>query len=246
MSTELTTNTKENGILVGDAFSNPAMYEHAKNLAGALANGAFTPKHLTTGNSARTLATCTRIVLQALRWGFDPFAVADETYEVHGRLGYQGKLIIAVVNARGGLQGRLRFTYTGKGPTTEVTVHGRFIGEDEDRTVTLSVAQAKTANEMWTKDPEQKLAYSGAIKWSRRHCPELVMGVKTVEDLEAMTVEPADERYVVDDLNSLTERLMAPTTKPQGDAEVVSVVAADAPPGALFDTAPEPKNGQEL
>jgi len=50
----------------------------------------------------------------------------------------------------------------------------------------LSVEQAKTAHKMWATDPEQKLAYSGATKWARRHCPQVIMGVHTIEDLEAI------------------------------------------------------------
>jgi hypothetical protein len=50
----------------------------------------------------------------------------------------------------------------------------------------LSVGQAKTSNKMWTSDPDQKLVYSGATKWARRHCPEIMLGVLTDQDLEVM------------------------------------------------------------
>lgn len=183
----------KNVEIVGDIITNPAMFEHVQRLAAILANGAFTPKHLLGENQAVTVATCFRVTAQAIRWGFDPFAVADETYAVQGKLGYQGKLIIAVINSRAGLKGPLSFKYSGSGAHTTVTVSGTFKGEDEPRTITLSVDQAKTANKMWATDPEQKLAYSGATKWARRHCPQVIMGVHTIEDLEAIQEREDEE-----------------------------------------------------
>lgn len=241
MSTALSThNQPANTMLVGDAFTNPAYYEHVKNLAGVLANAAFTPKHLIAPNNpGRTVANCTRVVIQALRWGFDIFAVADETYEVRGRFGYQGKLIIAVVNARAGLKGRLKFTYAGKGPQLTITVSGQFADEEEPCTVTLSVEQGKTANEMWIKDPEQKLAYSGAIKWARRHCPQLVMGVRTVEDLEQMNdSEPQNFRITaMDDITAKLEAGAA-TLTPENSEELHDV------PEANFGNTPDVSNDE--
>lgn len=217
-STALSVQPATQTVLTGDIITNPAMFDHVQRLAKLLAHGAFTPKHLKRATAEETVATCFRVAAQAIRWGFDPFAVADETYEVHGRLGYQGKLVIAVVNSRAGLSDRLSFTYAGSGANLTVTVSGTFKDEPQPRTVSLSVAQAKTANEMWVKDPEQKLAYSGAIKWARRHCPEVVMGVHTIEDLEAAAAND-HPRTVVTSLSQLTDKFAAPEVQePQADA----------------------------
>lgn len=35
---------------------------------------------------------------------------------------------------------------------------------------------------MWTSDPDQKLWYSGVLKWARRHCPEVVLGVRAEDE----------------------------------------------------------------
>lgn len=169
-----------------------ARFEQSQRVAMAMANSNLLPKHLlgVDGDPDRSRmqsqANCLRIVNQAIRWGFDPFAIMDETYVVHGKLGYQGKLVAAVVNARAGLKSRLKYTFAGKKGTDEfeVTVKGHFDGEDEPCEITLSVGQAKTDNKMWKTDPEQKLCYSGATKWARRYCPEILLGVATDDDLE--------------------------------------------------------------
>lgn len=170
-----------------------AHFEHLQRVSKLMAMASLTPKHLQGTSPEQTLANCFRVVNQALRWGFEPFAVADETYVVHGRLGYQGKLVAAVINARAGLTKRLSCSYAGAGNDRTITISGQFSGEDQPRIITLSVAQAKTDNQMWIRDPDQKLWYSGVIKWARRHCPEIILGVLTDDELDRISQEPPKE-----------------------------------------------------
>ncbi len=189
---------KENRMVVidqsGDAnLMDTARFEQLQRISSTLASAAFTPKHLQGKIIQETIANCFRVVNQAFRWGMDPFAVADETYVVQGKLGYQGKLVASVINTRSNLKSRLRCEYSGDGDGRTVKVIGQFANEDTERDITLSVAQAKTANQMWTKDPDQKLYYSGVVKWARRHCPEVIMGVLTDDDVERIADKPKVE-----------------------------------------------------
>lgn len=191
-----------------------ARFEHMQRIATIMAKAALLPEHLLGFKNGqkfeyypdeKILGNCFLIVNQALRWGLDPFAVAAETYVVSGKLGFQGKLIAALVNARANLKRRLWYTFDGKGDALAVTVNGHFEGEDEPRTITLSVAQGRTNNSMWTKDPHQKLIYSGVTKWARRHCPEILLGV-----------------FTDDDLDRIKERETAIPTKPQTVNELIT------------------------
>jgi hypothetical protein len=189
-STVPATQTEKNARLIvhddseAGIMMDSARFEQAQRVASTLAHAALTPKHLKGNSPQESIANCFRVVNQAFRWGMDPFAVADETYVVQGRLGYQGKLIASVINTRSNLASRLRCEYDGEGDGRTVTVIGRFANEDFDRTITLSVGQAKTGNEMWKKDPDQKLYYSAVAKWARRHCPEVILGVMTSEEVD--------------------------------------------------------------
>lgn len=187
LRTEKTLPTKSHHEDAGNWLEDERVFAHLQRVAGLLANGSLTPAHLIVrGNDKATLANCFQIVTQAQRWGMDPFAVAPETYVVQNKLGYGGKLVAALLNTRAGLAGNLRYEFKGTGDNLTVTVIGRIAGEDKDRTVELSVGQAKTRNEMWLKDPQQKLCYSGSVRWARRHCPEVILGVLTDDDLERM------------------------------------------------------------
>lgn len=143
-------------------------------------------------------ANCFLIVNQSFRWGMDPFAVMPETYVVGGKLGYQGKLIAGVINALAGLDGRLGYEFSGTKGTDDytITVSGKFKGADKPVSVSVSVGQAKTDNSMWKKDPEQKLVYTGATKWARRYCPEIVLGILTDDDIDAIEIKQTAGRVV--------------------------------------------------
>lgn len=171
-------------------------FNRVENIARMLAHSGFTPKHLVVPNDPeRSVANCFRVAGNAVRWELDPFSVADQTYSVGGKLAYQGQLVIAIIHRHAGLDGKLSFTFDGKVGTDEltVTVSGKFKGAAEPSTLKLSVGQAKTDNQMWKKDPEQKLCYSGATRWARRYCPEVVLGVMTFEDLEVIAEQEAPE-----------------------------------------------------
>jgi hypothetical protein len=176
-----------------------ARFEHLFRIAEAMALAPLIPDHLRASKQkefslAQIKGNCFRIVNQAIRWNVDPFAIVDETYVVGGKLAYTGKVVAAVINARAPIKERLKYSYSGtKGKDDyTITVSGTFEGESGPREVTLSVGEAKTENQMWRKDPEQKLVYSSVVRWARRFTPELMLGVVTEDDIERMDASRAE------------------------------------------------------
>lgn len=179
----------------------------------------------------RTVANCFLVVEQALRWGFSPFAVQGETFVLGGKLGYQGKLIAAVVNVRAGLVGRLRPSWHGEGMERYIEIRGRFEGEAEDSVDVIRLRDVKTTNQMWTKDPDQKLWYTGVLHWARRYCPEVVLGI-TDEDFDSGSTPPAPPQARVASLDAFA-------TPVQQTAPQAEVVPALPPPAVTVDE-PQP------
>lgn len=222
-----------------------ARFEQCYRIARAMAAASLIPEHLTIGKFTNekgeivkgelpiemVVGNCFMIVNQAVRWGMDPFALPAETYVVGNKLGFQGKLVAAVINARAGLNQRLQVIYNGgKADDLAAVVFGseteipdaawpllKKFAKDEDGEVytalmamgvmciRIDVRQAKTSNQMWTKDPQQKLFYTGATKWARRHAPEIILGVLTDDDIERMphTVDAAPAPKNVSDLTKM-------------------------------------------
>lgn len=216
-STALAVNsTKEERLVVVDATNqlyDTARFDHMYRIAQAMYRSSLIADHLRNGPKDEAIANCFMVVNQATLWGMDPFAVAACTYVVGKKLGYEGKLVAALVNSRAGLKdgSRLSYAFSGTGQELTITVTGTFTGEETPRTVRLSVRQAKTNNKMWTNDPEQKLVYSGVTKWARRHCPEVILGVATEDDLDAT----AATRSTVETLDDLADDLMNTTPEPE-------------------------------
>lgn len=78
-------------------------------MAELMASGKSTiPQHLrgSTGD-------CLAVVMQAVQWGMNPFAVAQKTHLVNGTLGYEAQLVSAVINNSGIVADRFHFEWFG-------------------------------------------------------------------------------------------------------------------------------------
>lgn len=160
----------------------PASIPEATTLAKMLSDSSLVPQHL-----RGKVADCFLVVEQSMRWGLSPFAVAQATSLIQGKLMFEGKLVSAVINAKADLVERLRFDYSGEGEQRMVTVRGTFRGEKEPREVEVKLKEARTNNEMWRRQPDQQLAYHGARVWARRHAPEIMLGIYAPEEMPPQT-----------------------------------------------------------
>jgi hypothetical protein len=158
----------------------PQNIADAMRLAEMMAKGKMVPEHL------RNPSDMLMVIEQACRWGMSPFAVAQCTAIVRGRISYEGKLVAAAVQSSGILSGRLNYTFSGEGATRAVTATGTIKGEDKPREVVVTLASAKTDNEHWKKSPDQMLTYHAARVWARRHTPEVMLGIYSPEEFESV------------------------------------------------------------
>lgn len=51
------------------------------------------------------------IVMQAMQWGMNPYAVAQKTHTVNGVLGYEAQLVNAVIASSSAIHGRFHYRY---------------------------------------------------------------------------------------------------------------------------------------
>jgi len=126
----------------------------------------------------------------AMRWGISPFQMSHKVYTVKDksgveRLAYEAQLVNSVIQSRAPIQGRLKITYAGEGPSRTCTVSALPIGEDEPVTYTSpTLAKAKRRSPLWNDDPDQQLAYYSQRAFARRHFPDILMGVYTEDEIE--------------------------------------------------------------
>ena len=201
--------TKAAPAFTGNALM-PTDMRSAMDLAQMMARAKLVPSHL-----QDKPGDCLLVIEQAARWGMSPFAVAQSTSVISGKLMFEGKLVSAAVQSSGILSSRLAFDFDGEGASRAVTVKGTIRGEDEPRTIRVTLAEAKTSNGMWTKQPDQQLCYFGVRAWARRHTPEVMLGVYSPEEMETprdtfagptINAEPMTAAQMIGD--TIPERVM--------------------------------------
>lgn len=175
-----------------------SLFTKCERLANIMASGSCTiPKHL-----QGKVGDCFAIIGQALRWGMDPYAVAQKTHLVNGVLGYEAQLIIAVINAKAPIVGRLKFENYGDWSKVKtkndspsdvgVRVSAIMRGDEQPTILELSMAQVGRVRNspLWEADPRQQLAYLAAKRWARLHCPDVVLGLYSADELDVRHEEP--------------------------------------------------------
>lgn len=233
----------------------PESFERAEQIAGLMSRMGTMPQHL-----VGKPADCFRIVVQSGKWGMDPFAVAECTSLVHGRMCFEGKLVAAVLKAMNALDGRLKFKIEGEGQKSKITVTGRPRGHDEDCVLHGTVEgwrthtkhkEGHTIPNNWDKDPHSQLIYRGTRQWARLYTPEALMGIYTPDEMdeirtvEAEVVSSTTHTNVPDAKPAKTRKAPAPespATEPAAPAAVekgvgdqASTQAASAGPSGAIE-----------
>lgn len=143
---------------------------------------------------------CFRVVVQAVKWRMDPFAVAECTSLVHGRLCYEGKLVYSVLQSMHAIVGLLDFDVTGSGQDAKITVTGTPKGGTKPCVVSGTVKDWRTnpqkdgkkITNAWDTQPETQLIYRGTRQWARLYAPAAILGVYTPDEFNDEPLRDVD------------------------------------------------------
>lgn len=166
----------------GNLMMDVGTMQSLMKVADLMASGKSTvPMHL-----QKNPADCMAVVMQAMQWGLNPFAVAQKTHIVSGTLGYEAQLVNAVVQTSGTIAGRFHYEYKGTSPSLECRVGAVIKGETE---ITwgewLSETKVTTKNSpLWKTNPKQQMSYLQVKNWARLYCPGAILGVYTPDEFE--------------------------------------------------------------
>ena len=188
------------------------------------------PKHLRSNPGA-----CLAITIQAVEWNFSPFAVANKSFSVNDRLGYEAQLVHAVILSRAPIKGRPKHEYSGEGDKRRLRVWAETTdGETVDYTSPELGRITPKNSPLWKNDPDQQLHYSSVRAWCRRHFPDVLLGTYTKDELEDGGLKditpPAG--------SGLAERLQGGNggfNADNVDAAISEAVEGDALPEAVVD-----------
>ncbi|HIE8608095.1 TPA: recombinase RecT [Klebsiella variicola subsp. variicola] len=188
----------------GSLLLNGDVMDRMMKIADVMSQGISTvPKHLQGKPS-----DCLAIVMQAARWGMDPYVVGQKTHVINGTLGYEAQLVSAVLTATGAIRGRFHYEYRGEKDLMECRV-GAVISGEKDITWNewLCVSEVTIKNSpLWKSNPRQQIGYLQVKYWARAYTPWAILGVYTPDELEERVereINPT-QRMTVDEITSET------------------------------------------
>lgn len=190
-------------------FMDSAKFEQLWRVASAFSRADIVPDHY-----KRKPENCMISIAMAYRMDVDPLMMLQSSYIVHGKPGIEAKLAIALINKSRIFSTPLSFKIEGQGKTrscTAMATHARS-GQVFEETVSMQMAEAEgwTAKKgsKWITLPDLMLKYRAAMFFGRLYCPEVLMGMSSVDELEDSTViditgkveraEPAEEPEIIE------------------------------------------------
>lgn len=189
------------------------------------------PKHLRESPGA-----CLALAIQAYEWQINPFALANKSYVVNDRLCFEASLYQSVVARRAPITGRIKMEYIGEDQEKR---RCRVWAELSDGTGIVEYTSPPFAainpknSPLWKNDPDQQLFYFSVRSFARRHFPDVMMGIYTVDEM----VDDAEQVRVVEarmagpsraSSSDLNERLSAKAAHDAAEASQDEHPAAEA------------------
>ena len=184
---------------------------------------------------------CLAVTTSALRFGMDPFAVAQKAYMVNNQIAYEAQLVAALINTRAPIKGRPAYTYDGQGQNRTCTVKVTTTDGQELEYTTPPLSRIKKKSPLWVTDPDQQLAYFAIRSLARRYFPEVILGVYDKDELEGDAVRGAPDATGGDGANPLIEAEVVEEDDEMEDEPDISIEIEDDddPLAEMLPEAPE-------
>lgn len=189
---------------IGDPLApilSPKLFAQLQRAAALYSASKFVPETF-----QNDVASCFIAIELAVRWKLSPVLVMQHLYLVHGKPGLDGQLAIALINSQGPFRGRIQWRFEGEGKTRKVTAYGtlRDTGEICEATVDWNMVEAEGWNRdkplrdgkgvqksKWNTMADHIFKFRSAAFLGRTYCPEVLMGLHTIDEVEDITTAAA-------------------------------------------------------
>ncbi len=205
------------GLVTSDAsaFSvllDTGRFEQLQRVAKLFSESTIIPVHY-----QKNPSNCFIALQMATRLGVDPMMFMQNTYIVHGKPGMMAQLAIALINSSGLFLDSLDFEIQGDDPNKDAYRVRAFAAKRSSGTmiygpwVDWKIVKgegwlAKDGSK-WKTMPGLMFMYRSATFFARINCPECLMGMQTVEELE--DTNPAVVENPQPRTESLAEKLLS-------------------------------------
>jgi hypothetical protein len=175
----------------------PVVFDHMQRVGKVLALSPLFPEHLRKPDINTAVANAVLCLNMATRLNEDVLTVAQNIFFVNGRPGWNATYMIAKANDSGKFSEEIDWIIEGKGMELSVTAFAVLArsGKRVESTLTMEIAKAEgwTKNSKYQTIPQQMLSYRSAVFLIRLYCPEVMIGVPSIVELED---DPSNARDV--------------------------------------------------
>lgn len=189
----------------------PEQYNHLWKVAQQIAESDIIPAHY-----QKKPSNCFIALVRAEKIGIDPFWFMEQTYVVKGKLGTQGKLIIALMNTSKKFKGSIVFKHSGEGEGRKCVASG--VLKENGLTVEMECSyklaelngwtepvpkyewdngkkiQVGTTPSKWVSLMDLMLSYRSASFLGNVYCPEALGGMTIIEETDNFENEPEQDK----------------------------------------------------
>lgn len=162
-------------------------FDHAQRVAKMLSSSSLIPKEY-----QGRVDNCLIALEMANRNGSSPLMVMQNLHIIQGKPSWSSPFIIGSINSCGRFSSKLKFKKSGANPTSDdygyeayATEKGgdELIGPKVTWKMVKDEGWLSKAGSKWKTMPELMFQYRSAAFFGRLYCPEIMMGMQTVEEI---------------------------------------------------------------
>jgi len=182
-ATDLAKQPESNNLAVLPNYDNANNFALLQRMAASLAASDIVPD--TYKNKP---ANCMIALEMANRMDIAAMMVMQNMYIVKGKPSWAGSFVIARINSSGRFAQALEFVFDGEGESRSCYAwtksHSGAIIKGTVITYAMAKGEGWLSNTKWKNMPDQMFSYRAGAFFGRVHCPDLIMGMQTAEELE--------------------------------------------------------------
>jgi hypothetical protein len=193
-------------------YSSIQSFESAQRIAASLADSALVPNAY---RGQQGLPNCIVAIEIANRMGMSPFQVMQNLNVIHGRPSWSSQFVIGLIKTCGQFEGFTWERGEGWSECHAFMKDGAGTAVAGPR-ITLDMAKREgwTKNSKWQSMPGVMLDYRAATAFGRLYIPDLLLGLRSVEENEVIEAEVSVEPEPAGDKLDKVASLLVPKTDP--------------------------------
>lgn len=236
-NTQITAKSESTQVSAGGIFSSIEGFNLALRMAKALSSSTIVP---TSYRGEANIGNCVIALEMAQRLNAAPLMVMQNLYDVNGRPAWSSQFIIAMINNSRKYRTPIQYEIGGDGDGRYCYAWAEDYEGNKVVGPTISVKMAKDegwygkSGSKWKTMPDVMLRYRAASFFGRLHCPDMIMGIYSRDEV----IELGDEDYSFADAAQAQEEAQAEIAA-NANVTLIDTSAVDTSTGEIAEAQAE-------